>query len=1510
MEDYSSLISIIQDAWNGQQTSLYTLQEGLRKYQNQIANPNEKKPNPQHLQQLKTKVIYLNDIKEPQNEVKFGDEMIPIFTELSSQLNLNELSVVELVVEASKKVAKRRPTNSSHQKKLLMKYSYELYFTRRHNLLVAILDLILISVYSKSFESDLVQVVNQFLDEIITSKNLINNLITLIKDIQNCNYSYIKAEHDREISYCLSILFSIYQLRPISWNKHGKEFLDLIRITSKLAGTKPSNHNNWAGYMLCFALYNGLNNNIDLVNHYYQQEAPNNDTSKLQEIHELIKGIQLFITNWHNEGISDPNSLQFIAIFYIIIALFFKRIQEALINSNEKIIDENWIIKLINQALTLQISKSTIENNGMLNIFQMMEENFTSKLQNESSQAYKQISKVLSNFFVNFFKYFSNNIEQMMISDEKFLDTYINVKRKKIQEKLYNDHIGYNLYDKNEEKNDIIANFHEEVSLPKSNFTSLLSIVSNIMKINPNAIEDFTHSHTFYNFLIKAQSENYSIGTSISIDIHSVLLPSFIELLSSLCCNNYGCQYVYDVLDHSQRFKLSWSTIFQHLDRQITRKLSLNTINTNMPQALHNNNQSYRYTNRFNEQQQQLHQQQQFIMQQEQRRQQEISLSVDHWSQYLMICLLKLVEYIIKSSEYKKILSQKQYSPIDKLFTLLSCPFSPVLKGQVFKTLSSFAYQSALITQEIWSKLDVAGVIPTKNHDQSINTTTTNSMLNQNDLLQQKKQQQVNNKVNYGGLYHEFDMEQRYGKYPITVSFLQLLVTLLSSSNFNWNNEKKILKYIEFVQNKVFNKIGHPSFYNSNDDYYDDDTKKNTTKLLIKTHDYWLIAEACMAIFVKITEKYDPSNAEAEYLSIKQSLNSTLNIESMNQISIGYQLFNKLLDIEQGQELFKPLLHILMRSFTILELPEGTLDKEIDNSWHKDNGHIKNIIQSCVYFALRFICTIMHKEELFVKNIQKASDGIRRLQYLRDLLLSTEEGQDITVSIAKAIGYFCELNNKTYMQSVMNENNTSFSSTLINNDEKLNERQEDNSKVAFYSAQLIRLLCIDANKSHLLVNILDHNTAGKAVCHAIAAQLENIVINSNQNQSKIFNNEQDRTRIAVIQLILSNISLKSSKYNFAHYVLGFDNKDDVSKSNLHRQIVNATDNISSRVQGRLVLDTLLSLAIKPSFSQQFPALAETIFELFYFMASNKHTSSPFLNFLNTEPSYEFLFFELLENLPIINTIEFNNQMNEDEEEQVAQLKVLYLLQRAHIMKSLALVLYKMARRFNNNNNVNEHGNMEMDSFREEALQRLGFLNNDDDISTISTYQQKYNTKSDRVHIFKLLDAIVTELPTKPKRNIPKEIQGISTKRLKINQDKYDVKHIYKLACDDPMIIDKEAYDIARAFLTLNNISLIKKSAAKAFDGWKQIVSVCVYSSLPPYLQNLDQDYYQSFCFQMAKKLLLLLCDMNPLWQSLGPGLSSVVLSLMATVREEEEEMVGEVVKVIFLHHNNKLKKHF
>ena len=179
-DNYASLLSTIQDAWHGHY-SLPHLTQTLTTYQPAIARLTELSPSPASRQRVESKQfsigdapVDLRDSGPPGSEA--GRKTVDYVLHTSQLLNLDEVETVRLIHAA---YATAGTTREGGAVQPLSERIMRLYYGRRYNLYVSVLDLVLM-YENPSFSIELLLPINQYVSSLLASSGLLSHVLSLI----------------------------------------------------------------------------------------------------------------------------------------------------------------------------------------------------------------------------------------------------------------------------------------------------------------------------------------------------------------------------------------------------------------------------------------------------------------------------------------------------------------------------------------------------------------------------------------------------------------------------------------------------------------------------------------------------------------------------------------------------------------------------------------------------------------------------------------------------------------------------------------------------------------------------------------------------------------------------------------------------------------------------------------------------------------------------------------------------------------------------------------------------------------------------------------------------------------------------------------------------------------------------------------------------------------------------------------------------------------------------------
>lgn len=465
--------------------------------------------------------------------------------------------------------------------------------------------------------------------------------------------------------------------------------------------------------------------------------------------------------------------------------------------------------------------------------------------------------------------------------------------------------------------------------------------------------------------------------------------------------------------------------------------------------------------------------------------------------------------------------------------------------------------------------------------------------------------------VQQGGIQVELnELESRSETYPETRAFIKLLDHLtdipLPSALGSGYRVPGFEPYLRFLRDDVFLKFSSRGYQNPDEK--------------------WTVAKDVLQVLFKLLEGYIPKPEDF----VDQFVELQGGERAVVPKPPGCSLMIHLL---KDTPTFRMLLNVIDGASSALEHLSITSD---------GSGELEKAALLC----LRMVETALEKQEQFVNTfrsiMQQSSVMVSRLE---DLLLSINPQSSAPDYLMKIMRYVCHLHTGAELSlSVVKILCLVCQSTSV-------------------QQHLISLLIANQSLSQqILIGFVDHLEINEP---------EDIHENDEQELGKEFVDEKSfntsQIRNAVRQNILRLIlhSLQHSSPSLAHFLLGYDLRKSVAKTNLQDPGVLG----ASKTCLHAVLDLLnkgVDTPQGPSCVTETPKFAELAYQLIYSLCANKDTATPTLRYLRT--SHNFLY-RHLQHLP------FKNLARVDEDDGQTSLPLQTITsQQSWLLKTAAIEL--------------------------------------------------------------------------------------------------------------------------------------------------------------------------------------------------------------------------------------------
>lgn len=200
-----------------------------------------------------------------------------------------------------------------------------------------------------------------------------------------------------------------------------------------------------------------------------------------------------------------------------------------------------------------------------------------------------------------------------------------------------------------------------------------------------------------------------------------------------------------------------------------------------------------------------------------------------------MVAVFALLQRLMKNCSVIRFQTacNKEWDLFQLLFGLfLGGRISPYLKSEILNTIAGFA-RSRELTSPVWTWIDRSQLLVTSDSSSWSSTTTTLMMTSSSSSSSTPS------------FRTDFENECAMQEYPLTISFLKLLLKLIGNfdlstpSTSTTNNRNKLLPYLTFIRDDIFLRLDTLDFRQEGD--------------------RWHIASYCLRIFIYILESYEPA---------------------------------------------------------------------------------------------------------------------------------------------------------------------------------------------------------------------------------------------------------------------------------------------------------------------------------------------------------------------------------------------------------------------------------------------------------------------------------------------------------------------------------------------------------------------------------------------------------------------------------------------------------------------------
>ncbi|XP_072164969.1 nuclear pore complex protein Nup205-like [Diadema setosum] len=433
-------------------------------------------------------------------------------------------------------------------------------------------------------------------------------------------------------------------------------------------------------------------------------------------------------------------------------------------------------------------------------------------------------------------------------------------------------------------------------------------------------------------------------------------------------------------------------------------------------------------------------------------------------------------------------------------------------------------------------------------------------------------------------------------------------------------------------------------------------------------------------------------------------------------------------------------------------------------------------------------------------------------------------------------------------------------------------------KHALAAVKVLYRMVRSSNVQPEIVNLFSINKESRHLLHGFVEcleveDLEDVDQGGFQNEEIDDGSDENsrihsQTRLYVMRLLL--FSLSQTGPNLAHYLLGFNLRKPVSKTELQDPGVLGSPRTCLH-SVLAVLERGLTARTGPSAIHNTPQLAELAYELIYRLCANRETSAPVMRYLRTTQDF---FFKHLRHAPFVN------RPGENTDERLLLNQEAWLLkavaielrlttvnrQRSHSQRLLKLLLEDTPAVVNDDGDVSVEGDrLGETTFAEEASALGSTLLHSQNEAGITIVQM-------RRKILQLLDSVhfSQEVPS-PLRLDTFEPAGVEETIVHCQQkNEYGVvlcnlRLLHSILMDQlnrhgssgsvvgqRSRVEQEIREILRTVVTRNSVRQVMAAKRHAFDAWRQVLEVLLTSSPQ---ESLPLEMRQKVTVELLQELL-------------------------------------------------------
>ena len=297
----------------------------------------------------------------------------------------------------------------------------------------------------------------------------------------------------------------------------------------------------------------------------------------------------------------------------------------------------------------------------------------------------------------------------------------------------------------------------------------------------------------------------------------------------------------------------------------------------------------------------------------------------------LLCSFLSLLTAVLFNPDVQLLLFRhSDFRALDRLFALLGCRIDTQLKASIVDALSAFARSAPAIAMQVWERLDRAAVLP------------------RDDTAAAGAAAGGGAGGSLQGLHYDLEeVESVQRRYPLTIAFARLVLTLLSSAPLP---SASLSHYVAFVTQTLFLSLSDRQY--------------------AQPMERWKLTEACCAVMLVCVD----GGAEAD--------------DAPGAAGLGAGLVQQLM---AGKEAMVKLLELLSRAYQLLEVEGATLGgggegRDGDGGWSADGSMLERgeegmrAVEGSLATILRLLWEVLSREEDWLQRLGslRGGDGSRR----------------------------------------------------------------------------------------------------------------------------------------------------------------------------------------------------------------------------------------------------------------------------------------------------------------------------------------------------------------------------------------------------------------------------------------------------------------------------------------------------------------------------------------------------